>query len=605
MKTKVHTLIMQFIFLLYAGNIFAQVQTPLDIALRAMQTDYQKYELNTQDIADVAVSDNVFTKSNEMTSIYFVQRYEGIEIYNAIMNFTISKEGKVIFTGNRFIKDIVHKVNAAKPVVTPEEAIMNIVADLGGNMVVKPRLLETKSDKSFVFEKGLISNSNISVKLRYQPLKDGTLRLAWDVAIDYVAGTDYWSMRVDALTGKIIDKKSFTVHCQVKKDAFSHQENLHPAIEFPELLTVPQALAKTNIIGAPNQYNVFAFPLENAAQGPRTMVLDPANPIASPFGWHDTNGVTGAEFTITRGNNVHSFEDKDANYASLNDEPEGTASLNFDFPINLIKEPETNTDAAVVQLFYVINYMHDFTYKFGFDEYANFQDKNYTNTGLGADHVIALSQFDYGTLININNADFSTPADGDNGRVRMFLWDQSLSAGKLVHVNAPNTVAGAYGSTTANYGGDITFGTPITGDAIVANDGSKENPSFACSSLANGNGGQMAGKIVLIDRGGCEFGAKSLNAQNNGAIGVIICNFDETTVGMAGGVVGAQVNIPTVMLKKSDCAKIKIAAGNGLNITFQAPDPAGNGPVLIDGSLDNGIIAHEFGHGVSTRLTGG
>jgi hypothetical protein len=26
--------------------------------------------------------------------------------------------------------------------------------------------------------------------------------------------------------------------------------------------------------------------------------------VASPYGWHDTNGVTGAEYTITRGNNV-------------------------------------------------------------------------------------------------------------------------------------------------------------------------------------------------------------------------------------------------------------------------------------------------------------
>ncbi len=606
MKTKVHTLMLQLIFLFSVGTVFAQMQTPLDIALRTMESDSKKYELSSQDISDVAVSDKVFTQSNEMTNIYFVQRYEGIEIYNAIMNFTISKEGKVIFTGNRFIKDIAHKVNGTKPVIGPEDAIMNIVADLGGNLVIKPRLLETKSDKSFVFEKGLISHADIPVKLRYQKMQDGSLRLAWDVAIDYKGGNDYWSIRVDALTGKIIDKKSFTVHCKVRKDDSAHTENVaHPAITYPELLSIPQALEKTNVMGVPNQYNVFAFPLENPRQGNRTIQSDPADPIASPFGWHDTNGVTGADFTITRGNNVHAYEDRDADYASSNDEPDGTASLNFDFPINLNKEPDTYTNDAVVQLFYVINFMHDFTYKFGFDEYANFQDKNYTNTGVGADHVVALSQFDAIALTNINNADFSTPADGGSGRVRMFLWDNSLSAGKLVHVNAPNTVAGAYGSTTANYGADITFKNPITGDAIIADDGSKENPSFACNPLANGNGKDMPGKIVLIDRGGCEFGAKSLNAQNNGAIGVIICNFDETTVGMAGGAVGGQVTIPTVMLRKSDCEKIKIAAGNGLNITFQAPDPTISGPQLTDGSLDNGIMAHEFGHGVSTRLTGG
>jgi hypothetical protein len=30
-----------------------------------------------------------------------------------------------------------------------------------------------------------------------------------------------------------------------------------------------------------------------------------------------------------------------------------------------------------------------------------------------------------------------------------------------------------------------------------------------------------------------------------------------------------------------------------------------NGPYQIDGDFDNGIIAHEYGHGISTRLTGG
>ena len=29
------------------------------------------------------------------------------------------------------------------------------------------------------------------------------------------------------------------------------------------------------------------------------------------------------------------------------------------------------------------------------------------------------------------------------------------------------------------------------------------------------------------------------------------------------------------------------------------------GPPQRDGDLDNGIIIHEYGHGISTRLTGG
>ena len=56
-------------------------------------------------------------------------------------------------------------------------------------------------------------------------------------------------------------------------------------------------------------YNVFALPIESPAHGPRTLVVEPGNNIASPFGWHDTDGVPGDEYTITRGNNVHAYED--------------------------------------------------------------------------------------------------------------------------------------------------------------------------------------------------------------------------------------------------------------------------------------------------------
>jgi extracellular elastinolytic metalloproteinase len=68
-------------------------------------------------------------------------------------------------------------------------------------------------------------------------------------------------------------------------------------------------------------------------------------------------------------------------------------------------------------------------------------------------------------------------------------------------------------------------------------------------------------------------------------------------------VVGAQVDIPVVMLKKSDCDLLRQYAGSGLNISLVVPPVSG--PEYLDGDFDNGIIAHEYGHGISNRLTGG
>ena len=594
--------------LLFIFPVFSQTQLPLDIALRSIESEYKNLGLTSDDVRDIAVSDQIRTAHNGMTNIYFIQRHAGIEVYNAILNYTISKDGKIIYTGNRFIPAISSKINTNKPTLTPQKAILAAAKILGAGNIDKPRLLTQSSDHSFVFDKGELSRSDIPVKLRYQLMKDGSVKLAWDLAIDYKGANDYWSMRIDALTGDLLDKNSFTVHCNHVKGKYDAADNgCHPHdITFAKNLTVSEAVAKAHAALADNQYRVIPFPFENPNQSNAKLIDNPADPVASPYGWHDLNGVPGNETTITRGNNVHAFQDRNADYTSAGDEPNGGSNLIFDFPYSSAWEPDTFTNSAVVQLFYAMNFMHDFTYNFGFDEFANFQQKNYTGNGLGNDHVIALSQFDGNTLANVNNADFSTPADGGNGRVRMFLWDNSLSEAKNIKVTAPFNIAGAYESKKGELGANITYANPVSGAAIVVNDGALENPTFGCEPLSQGNGAEVNGKIAIIDRGLCEFGTKALNAQNAGAIGCIICNFEEATISMGKGVDGGKVTIPVLSVKKSVCDKLKQYQGaGGLMITIQGPPDSLSGPALLDGSLDNGIMAHELGHGVSIRLTGG
>ena len=51
-------------------------------------------------------------------------------------------------------------------------------------------------------------------------------------------------------------------------------------------------------------------------------------------------------------------------------------------------------------------------------------------------------------------------------------------------------------------------------------------------------------KIALIDRGGCFFQDKVLNAQAYGAIGVIVCNFEEDPITMGAAGTGATSGRP-------------------------------------------------------------
>ena len=129
---------------------------------------------------------------------------------------------------------------------------------------------------------------------------------------------------------------------------------------------------------------------------------------------------------------------------------------------------------------------------------------------------------------------------------------------------SPSNIVGNYANSWADpAGGDWTTpnflipGTFVEDTLMMVDDGStgtnaQGNPISAegCTPLIN----NLAGKIAVIYRNTCEFGAKALNAQNAGAVGVIIINRDPEVIQMGGGASGATVTIPVVMLSNTDGA---------------------------------------------------
>jgi extracellular elastinolytic metalloproteinase len=223
---------------------------------------------------------------------------------------------------------------------------------------------------------------------------------------------------------------------------------------------------------------------------------------------------------------------------------------------------------------------------------------------LGRDFVNANAQ-DGGSLPDptLNNANMSTPVDGGSGRMQMYLWSRSNT--KMLRITAPAGVAGSYLTGTAQFGKRVST-TPLSGEIVVFGDNTA-NPAQACgNSRAN-----LSGKIVLIERGAtltstCSYGRKVQNAQDSGAIACIICSATTglpTAINDTMAVFANTINIPILTLNLTDYTKLK--AASGLQGTIQRAPIDTVGADLIDGDLDNGIIAHEYGHGISTRLTGG
>jgi hypothetical protein len=244
--------------------------------------------------------------------------------------------------------------------------------------------------------------------------------------------------------------------------------------------------------------------------------------------------------------------------------------------------------------------LHEFGHGLGFSGFFN------KSTGaLLAGFPDIYGQYTYNTTINkfwpaMTNAERAA-ATLDTNHV---IWTginvtsaapHVLSPGTpLVTVNTPAAL-GTFRVGTATFGPVITSpGT--TGDVVVAQDPADvAGPSTTdgCSAITT----NLTGKIALIDRGTCGFVVKVKNAQNAGAIAVLIADnvAGSPPAGMSG--VDPTITIPSVRISLANGNAIKAALGSGnVNVTIgvnlnvlAGADPSGhlllNAPVpLVSGS---------------------
>lgn len=334
-----------------------------------------------------------------------------------------------------------------------------------------------------------------------------------------------------------------------------------------------------------NNDSYYIFP-DHPGNHTQTVMPGPgAGNTESPIGW-----LLGSQNTINiGGNNVNAYLDTDRNNA----QDAGGSQVddgNFLAQADLTRQPYTaeNQAVAVQNLFYFNNLIHDKLYRHGFNETAgNFQNENFGLGGLGADSVNAEAQDGSGT----DNANFSTPPDGSNPRMQMFLWSGS---GDHLVVFPDNSVFIAEG---ADFGISL-FNNPLNGDVVAALDG-MGSTTDGCEPLTN-NPEEITGKIALVDRGNCRFDTKVKNAQVAGAVGVIIANNQgDDLVSMTGNndVDGVAIKVPVVFIGQRDGASLRASLPQHAKLMF-------SGYVYRDGDVDSDIIYHEYGHGLTWRMIG-
>jgi hypothetical protein len=382
---------------------------------------------------------------------------------------------------------------------------------------------------------------------------------------------------VSADDGRLLMRRSATASDSFKYRVWADDAGDHRPSDGPLVDWTPHPTGK------PDQGPVdFAAPVLVDIEGFNT----------NPDGFADPWLAPGATHSL--GNNVDAYVDHDQPNGF--DDADFRASITapgvFDHTYDLALAPLDGVEqsmAATTQLFYVNNWMHDFWYDSGFVEATGVaQASNFGRGGVEGDVLRAEAQ-DAALQGARNNANMSTPMDGKSPTMQMYLWSGITKFALLSLKPADKDFEVAIAQ----------FGPPsfdLEAPIVLVDDGAGKSPTDGCEAPTN----NLAGKIALIDRGNCTFEVKVTFAQEAGAVGTVIAdNIEAPSVLNPGN--DAQTQDPLIPTLGTT-----LAAGVALKAAIKkAPQTAhmqGESSVERDGTIDNMIVAHEWGHYIHRRL---
>ncbi|MBA3638485.1 MAG: M36 family metallopeptidase [Acidobacteria bacterium] len=304
-----------------------------------------------------------------VTHLTFGQQVAGLDVYGTYVRAALSGRGEIISV----VENLAAVPPALAPIqITPPNALEAVFAEYypgGGNTIQELRA----SGQTVVFSRGSHFSEEPTVTRIAVPMSNGAMQTGYLVV------------------------------------TWDNQNILRHTVIGPGGRVLVEEL-RTNT----DTYKIFANHPGVSAQ---TVVTGPGTGnIYSPVGW-----VT---LDTTIGNNVDAYLDRDNNNAADTNGRPVSSTKTFEYTFSLTAEPTTteNQKAAVTNLFYLNNVIHDKLYRHGFTEAAgNFQTNNFNKGGSGNDPVLAEAQDGGGT----NNANFATPSDGSKPRMQMYLWTQS------------------------------------------------------------------------------------------------------------------------------------------------------------------------------------
>ncbi|MGB7207923.1 MAG: M36 family metallopeptidase [Pyrinomonadaceae bacterium] len=363
----------------------------------------------------------------DLSFVEYNQEINGIPVFRGEVKAAFTKNGEIVRVINNIAPGLEYdrlSTSFNDPADAVAAAARSIKYDL------KPGALSRDAARSSelktVFGEG---DWATTAEKMYFPTEPGVAVAAWRVLIWQPERAFY--VIVDAGSGDLLWRKNIT---EDQSQSATYQ-----------VYTSQNAMI--NVADSPAPASPTVFDPNLGTQGlpiPRTNVTRIGN--ESPYNFNNNGWITDG-FDSTDGNAVESGLDLAApdgvdagsqavgnpfrTYSSLWNPPPGIPGPG---------EAPTTDEArrgAVIQQFYIMNLYHDEMYRLGFTESArNFQTNNFGRGGVGNDRISAEGQDSAG----INNANFSSPADGARGKMQMFVFtgplpdrDGSADAEIMIH----------------------------------------------------------------------------------------------------------------------------------------------------------------------------
>jgi Zn-dependent metalloprotease len=366
----------------------ARVGSADEIARGFLAENTALFGLSAREVRNLRVSMNNHDESTGVTYMKYVQTIRGVEVFDSEIGVTVGAKGEVWIVNQGQIlpgADV-----QFKPALSMADAIETSFGHCNAEVSRADfQLIQSKTDAGFARYANPLGEGREDILARRMIVNvNGVPVLAYRVMAD-VRSSEWYDTLVDANTGDLLYR--FNLYSDVQGQVFTSSPGLtlgnsRSTVQIAPLFGVTDPWVGAGTVSTGNNVDAYIDRDANNAPDSTTTTSTGSNP-----------GLTGGRADSTK----------------------GTPAGEFTFVYSNANAPTVQQANAVTNLWYFNNFMHDWMYSLGFTESArNFQTNNFGRGGAQNDHVRAEAQDGSGT----NNANFATPPDGSSGRMQQYIF---------------------------------------------------------------------------------------------------------------------------------------------------------------------------------------